>query len=83
MPEQALYSLLGILGTAVTGLAYQARKGSKNGHLPDASLQRLTNVMEKQTEVLQKMAEATAMHNAESKGRHDVLLTILAELQRR
>ena len=77
--------LVGALTTAVGVLSWKVRQdGKQNGkeHLAPM-LDRLSQNIEKQTEVMRDLAEATRIHNSESRGRHEILTTILAQLQRK
>ena len=88
MTESALTGLIGALVAAVGALSLKIRhdgKEMRNGKedrlLP--TLERMKDATERQTEVMRELSEMMHIHNSESKFRHEILTTILAQLERR
>ena len=91
MTEQIPSVLLDAIGvaliTAVGGLAWVVRRQNHNGKTGNGAmlpvLKQLSDATILQTAALHSLTEASKVHNAESRGRHEVLVTILAQLQKR
>ena len=88
MDEQTLLGAMGTaLITAVSGLVWVMRRSGSNhkgnsGGL-EHSLLRLNEILDKQTDVLQKLLTTTEVHNAQNQSMHEAMIDTLRDMQRR